>query len=101
MREVKYTTLSGQNLYNHAENKDSYGWSMRAAIDAKNTAKGLMDSGGPASRTEEFLNAAVAHKEAAAEHASLYKNATTGMKPTGGFSASPVHGSIETMYRNN
>lgn len=101
MRDVKYTTLSGPDLYNHAENKDAYGWSMGAAIDAKQVAKGLSDAGAPESRVAEFHEAANAHHKAAQEHSSLWKNATTGMNSTGGFTANPVHGSIESMYRNN
>lgn len=101
MRDVQYTTLSGPDLYNHAENQDSYGWSMRAAIDAKSAAQNLASAGASESRIAEFHDAANAHREAADEHKTLWKNATTDKKPTGGFTASPVHNSNQSMYRNN
>lgn len=97
MRDVNYTTLSGQDLFNMTEDSHSAYWQKEAAADKG--SKAVLER--KESRSEEFAQAAAAHLEAANEHSINWENATTGKKSTGNFTATPRQNSTASMWRNN
>lgn len=97
MRDVTYTTLSGNNLSNMAEDAHSRAWSINGAQNALNSSKKTNS----VSRREEFQDAASAHLNAAMDHENNWQSATNNMPSTGGFTATPKQNSTAEMYRNN
>lgn len=100
MRDVTYTTLSGNSLANMAEDSHAVAWHANHAQHYLANSKKASGPGNE-SRRESFLNAASAHIESAKSHANSYEAATSSMPSTGGFTATPQQNSTSEMYRNN
>lgn len=88
---VRYTTLSSQNLYNMAEDSHAYRHHKDASQDAFNQLKNARRSGASESRLNAFRNAAQDNAVAAGESKINWTSATSGMNSTGNFDKPSNH----------